>query len=598
MREAARAQRAQRFAEAPVRAWESARERARASIEESVGATNANISTMGGQVAILMALAAAATGLALSLGRVAFSAAESVVQMAAFRESTLTSMGTILGGGSRGAQAQSAFRWAGTVARQTPLDERSVVEVMRQAATGGFRDTMLRAVAAAATDVGSANPQDSTAASRFIVAVSQLRGSSSVRAQELNQLREVGIGREAMLRALASVSGTAQRRGELDPAFMQRIQAMQEHGRFTGAQGAQAALLAVRNVLDAGGPLGQFAKNQSGTLGGVLSNVNAAVFSLVTSINDLEGLPGIRAFKGFLGNLMDLVGVGSKGGTVIQSVIVRAINAVGGLFNRLDGKAMSKGLAVALDVVNGLGGALRVVLPLVTGLAGGFTSGLVSTLGPVLGLVRGMKDSGPGANVQMMAVAFTALGKALGWIVGIGVQGVGFFFAVGGAIAAATAATLGLAQTVLQLGGVFLGGGVRLGAAIIDGIISGLTTGVTRVRDAMAEVATSTLDSAKSVLGIASPSRVFRDEVGAQIGAGISLGIGDSAGGVRGALDGVFALPSFPAGLGGGGATIGGVTVNVEINGGGGLDIREQARAGVVEGLVEVFDLLALQGGG
>jgi len=293
------------------------------------------------------------------------------------------------------------------------------------------------------------------------------------------------------------------------------------------------------------------------------------------------------------------VGVGSKGGTVIQSVIVRAINAVGGLFDHLDGKAMSKGLAVALDVVNGLSGALRVVLPLYSGLASGFSSGLVSTLGPVLGLVRGMKDSGPGATVKVLAVALTSLGRALGWIVGIGTLAVGFFLAVSNAAMVAMAGFLGITQTVVQLGGVMLSGGVRLGAAIIDGIITGLETGVFRVRDAMAEVATSTLDSAKSVLGIASPSRVFRDDVGAMIGAGIALGIGDTAGGVRSALDGVLAVPSFPSGLGGGGATIGGVTVNVTINGaGGGADLREQARAGVMEGLVEAFDLMALQGGG
>ena len=37
------------------------------------------------------------------------------------------------------------------------------------------------------------------------------------------------------------------------------------------------------------------------------------------------------------------------------------------------------------------------------------------------------------------------------------------------------------------------------------------------------------VDKAKSALGIHSPSRVFRDEVGAMVGRGMALGIDDSA---------------------------------------------------------------------
>lgn len=581
-----------------LRSWAANSLRAHEVAQDAAGGTTLSMAELGGQAGMIAALSAVVLGLAAALTRAALSAGQAVIEMAAFREGTLTALGTVLGGGAGGNSAQSAFRWAGAVARQTPLDERQVVDVMRQAATGGFRDTMLRAVTAAAVDVGSANPNDGSAASRFIVAISQLRGSSKVRAQELNQLREVGIGREPMLRALAHVSGNNQRAGELDPAFLQRIQAMQEHGRFTGAQGAAAALEAVRTVLDNGGPLGTFAKNQSGTLGGVLSNVTSAVFSLVTSINDLEKLPGIRAFKGFLLDIMELVSVGSKGGGAIQSMIVRTINYAGRLFTLFDGKELSGGFNTVLGVFDGIAGAMRYVMPMVESFVKGFGQGFAASLGPLLSLITGMSDSKPGANTSLMAAAFGALGRALGWVTGVVLQFVIGFAAVVAAITGAFGAVFGFVQMLFQLGLIVVKAGLAIGAAIITGMVEGIRGGVTSVREAISEVGHSAIDSAKVVLGIHSPSRVFRDEIGAMIGAGMAAGIGDSAGNVRGALDGILSVPSFAGGFAAGAPSIGSLTIEVHIDGGsGGESIKQQAREGVIEGLAEVFDTLALQGG-
>lgn len=70
-------------------------------------------------------------------------------------------------------------------------------------------------------------------------------------------------------------------------------------------------------------------------------------------------------------------------------------------------------------------------------------------------------------------------------------------------------------------------GAASIGSNIIRGIVSGLNPGPIIAR--MKEIASSALDTVKSYLGIHSPSRVFRDQVGKQIGAGMALGISDSA---------------------------------------------------------------------
>lgn len=65
----------------------------------------------------------------------------------------------------------------------------------------------------------------------------------------------------------------------------------------------------------------------------------------------------------------------------------------------------------------------------------------------------------------------------------------------------------------------------ELGSNIIDGIINGLKNGISSIVEAAKNVASSALDAAKDFLGIESPSKVMRDEVGKFIPAGIAAGI-------------------------------------------------------------------------
>jgi phage-related protein len=75
-----------------------------------------------------------------------------------------------------------------------------------------------------------------------------------------------------------------------------------------------------------------------------------------------------------------------------------------------------------------------------------------------------------------------------------------------------------------------------LGTNIINGIVSGISSSASAIATAARNAAKAALDSAKSLLGIKSPSKVFRDQVGAMIGEGMALGIEDSEGTVNKAL--------------------------------------------------------------
>lgn len=66
---------------------------------------------------------------------------------------------------------------------------------------------------------------------------------------------------------------------------------------------------------------------------------------------------------------------------------------------------------------------------------------------------------------------------------------------------------------------------LSLGANIISGIANGILSGAGAIVSAAQDAASRALNAAKSFLGIHSPSRVFRDEVGKMIPQGMAVGV-------------------------------------------------------------------------
>lgn len=66
---------------------------------------------------------------------------------------------------------------------------------------------------------------------------------------------------------------------------------------------------------------------------------------------------------------------------------------------------------------------------------------------------------------------------------------------------------------------------ISIGSQIIQGLVNGIMSGVSSVASAIGNVVSSAVNTAKSFLGIASPSRVFRDQIGLMITRGLAVGI-------------------------------------------------------------------------
>lgn len=70
---------------------------------------------------------------------------------------------------------------------------------------------------------------------------------------------------------------------------------------------------------------------------------------------------------------------------------------------------------------------------------------------------------------------------------------------------------------------------IQVGKDVIRGLINGIGAMAGALWDAAVNVAKSALDGIKSFFGIASPSKVMRDQVGKQLDAGLAVGLEDNA---------------------------------------------------------------------
>ena len=104
-----------------------------------------------------------------------------------------------------------------------------------------------------------------------------------------------------------------------------------------------------------------------------------------------------------------------------------------------------------------------------------------------------------------------------------------------------------------------------VGSDICSGISSGIDSGWSWLKTKVGNVATSLLDKAKSALGIHSPSRLFRDIVGLNIGYGIGEGIEASEGSVVKTVTGL--ADAIAAEANAGEYNIGGVVSTAEVDG-------------------------------
>lgn len=138
-----------------------------------------------------------------------------------------------------------------------------------------------------------------------------------------------------------------------------------------------------------------------------------------------------------------------------------------------------------------------------------------------------------------------------------------------GAISAVGSLASSMASGALRAGQQFLsnlvntlasipGRMVSIGSQIVQGIISGITGSIGKVGSAILGGVKDAISDVKNFLGIHSPSRLFRDQIGRNIGLGLAQGISNSQAAVMSSMNGMasdiastrFTTPDVATGYG------------------------------------------------
>ena len=471
-----------------------------------------------------LGIAGIAAGIIGSFAGIGAEVARTVVQVAAFRESSLVALEAVLGS-SQAAGRQ--FRNAIVVANQTPLDTADVIAQTQSFAIAGFSEREIQPLVAASADLGAAFGQRSSEG--FSYALSQIRAAGQLQGQELLQLQNANVSREAVLASIARQMGL----GTGDAGNRAALQAIRDR-RVSSGVGIQAALDAVQGRLDRGRSLGSFARDQSNTLTGALSNARNAIFNLLIGI-DFAKIPGVQAFKRALLAITEALQSGSPAAATLRGYITGAANAVGGLFARINPQSIAAGFGLVSRAFSAIGRFATTAYPVVRSFLTGLGPGFMAGIAPIRSLLSTlMAGGGPSATTMaVIARAALGLGQALGFVVGTVVSFVGAIGTFATVVTGLGATAAGLATSIaFPIRNAFVGVGMQ----IIEGIRDGIRNGVASLAGSVGSMATGAVQAARDALGIHSPSRVFRDEIGRQIPAGLELGITHGAAPVNDAV--------------------------------------------------------------
>lgn len=518
------------------------------------------LSSVGGVLGTIATVAAGITATAVAMvggfAAVGLQIGQWIAQMAVFRESAVTTLGAVLGGrGSRGRGSiqqvgSAAFRRSQAIARLTPADERGALEASTQIAAAGYQGRQAERVNAASLDVqalrGSLDP---TAQARFVLGLSQLHTSARARDEDIRQTAgAAGLSRTAVTRRAAAAAGVTRRGGETDLAYQNRIDAARRSGRITGAHAEEAVLQELQGLT--GQRLGGFAAERGSSLGGAISNLEGSPLGMITGIG-LENLGGLNALKASIFALGNALNGSSVAGQALQRALAGVLDGAGA------------GLAAILTPQNieRFVGAIATGLPRVVEFIGLLTGpaldGFMQGIAPLMESFR----NGGGDLENMVALA-QLFAESLGYIVGVSARLTVYF---GGLLALLTMLGAGFTYIIemfTSLPGRISDLAVAIGAALVSGIQQGISRGVATVRETVGGFAGSIVGTARDVLGINSPSRVFA-ELGGYTAQGFQVGLERGAPDVSGAVSGML---SGGAGAGSAGAR-GPVTIHVHVDG-------------------------------
>lgn len=217
-----------------------------------------------------------------------------------------------------------------------------------------------------------------------------------------------------------------------------------------------------------------------------------------------------------------------------------AVKTLTDAINKIDVKPLTDGLQWLIDnsgtiaagaTAIGVGMLTWNVIAMVTGLIGAVKGWALANQG--LTLAQGALNLVMAANP--IGIVITIIAALVAGIIVLWKTNEGFREAVKNVWKAISGAVIGAYDAIKAT----LGRWGEIGKAIIAGIKDGIVNAAKGLAVSVIDAAKGALKAAKNFLGIKSPSRLFKEQVGAQIGAGMAEGIAESGKKVNAAMAGI-----------------------------------------------------------
>jgi tape measure domain-containing protein len=509
-------------------------------IEGGIGKAGAAMGILSGVASAVtskvLEFAAAVPGIALGIGK-------AVVEQAAFKSNTLTSLELMLK--SRTA-AEDLFKQVTKMANVTPFQVGDVMTTVQTLVSAGFEANKAMELFSGIGDVAALKNFDPSVLERVTAAITKMKGKGKVGAEEIMQIAEASggvIGRKSIVDTLSQQLGRA-------PDVISK---QLETGKISADQGVAAIMGAIQNGIS-GGKLGGLMDRLGTSIPGLMSTL-ADTFN--AAIPKVEDSPGLQSFQNFLGRLVPLVDSESGAvGTRLKTLTATITNGVGGLFDNLLSESGSVDTVTAvLDgivaAVQWLGEASQYtwtnfIAPFWEGLKGG-VAGAWSVVSPALDVMGKViaEVFGDTGGVDGWTNALQTLGKVLGYVAGVVVVVGGALAALamlpGVLVSAVTVGIAGLINYVAELWTQF----TTLGSSIVDGISLGISNSWSALLTKIAGLAAAIPTTVKSVLGIGSPSRVMFELMGQTVEGGVR-GVDTNAPALTSAMQNAVQPPATP----------------------------------------------------
>lgn len=357
-----------------------------------VGSFNGGIGAAGGLIAslapiasVLAVISAAAFGAIAAVGgiEVAFlkggaALAEFGLEQVQFKENALLSLKFAAGSD---AGAEKMFRRGVGVAEVTPFETKPVISALQKLQVGGLNSQSAEGLYALAADFSTFAGTGSSGLGGLTTLFTQMRGRGKIDQRHLDEIMNAG-GAAAGLDT-QGVLGQVMKSQNLGSTDQARAVLEKQGGADIGLQAIfDLYQQKLREKYDPNALVGQVSVDSgTKTISGLYTTLKSRFADLFLTLDGLQNLPGVEAFKGALRNITSLLGTTSETGKGLQSVVTSIFSdELLSTFKSFSGpeglEKMQELLREAGVAIDHLGDGLQIAIGFGKGMASGIAEGL------------------------------------------------------------------------------------------------------------------------------------------------------------------------------------------------------------------------------